>query len=75
LPKKSLRLAEAGLHLSRAELALKGIGQLVVHERDAYVDPAAAVAGLIEIHWNAILMVEPDPHVLVSVGEFPGVDV
>jgi hypothetical protein len=67
--------AGSGLNLSRAELALEGIGQLVVHERDAYMDRAAVVAGLIEIHRNAILMVEPDPHVLVSIGEFPGLDV
>jgi len=38
--------AGSGLNLSRAELALEDICQLVVHERDAYVDRAAVVAGL-----------------------------
>lgn len=42
-----------------AELALQGVGQLVLLERDANVDCASAVACLVEIHRNTDRSLSP----------------
>ena len=63
------------LNLRSNELALEGFGQLVVLKGDANVDGARAATGLVEIHRYTMLMVEPHSHLLVRIGEFPGLDV
>src|SRR5438477_4968340 len=72
--KHGTRKSVLGYKLRPDKLPPEGFGQPVVLKREAHVDRAGAVAGLVEIHRHTIFVVEPHSHMLVSTSEFTGLD-
>jgi len=64
---------QKGSALVASELALEGIRHPIVLKRNSNVNCPGAVAVLVEVHWNTMLVVEPFPHVFVGVAELPSV--
>ena len=67
-------LAIWGAAPSTAELSLEGIGQGVLLELNMKYNCASPVPDRIEHHWNAITVIQPNPHMVESASQLSRID-